>query len=95
MITEEKKKALEELCRMIRQFAIEHDIDVFAATSVTEEGEEKINRAIGTVLIGKTGDLTSSIMGCIRPNPTTRDILTTAVNNADGAVYDKFNVTKG
>lgn len=35
MITEEKKKALEELNRMIEQFADEHDIEVFAVASVT------------------------------------------------------------
>lgn len=37
MITEEKKKALEELNRMIEQFADEHDIEVFMIASVTEK----------------------------------------------------------
>lgn len=57
MITEEKKKALEELNRMIEQFADEHDIEVFAVTSVTEEGEEKTDQAVGAVLIGKNWEL--------------------------------------
>lgn len=94
MITEEKKKALEELNRMIEQFADEHDIEVFAVTSVTEEGEEKTDRAVGAVLIGKTGNLISAIIGCIRSNPMIKTILTTAVNCADEVEYDKFNVTK-
>lgn len=42
MITEEKKKALEELNRMIEQFADEHGIEVLAATSVAEREEKRI-----------------------------------------------------
>lgn len=42
MITEEKKKALEELNTMIEQFADEHGIEVLASTSVTEREEKRI-----------------------------------------------------
>lgn len=94
MITEEKKKALEELNRMIAQFADEHGIEVLAATSVTERGEENTSQAVGVVLIGTAKYLTSSIVGCIRSNPTIKTILTTAVNCADEVEYNKFNVIK-
>lgn len=94
MITEEKKKALEELNRMIEQFADEHGIEVLAATSVTERGEENTDQAVGAVLIGKTGNLISSIMGCIRSNPMIDTVLTTAVNSAAKVEYSKFNMTK-
>lgn len=95
MITEEKKKALEELNRMIEQFADEHDIEVFAVTSVTEVGEEKTDQAVGEVLIGKAKNLIPSIMGCIRFNPMIGTILTTSVNRAAEAEYKEFNVIKG
>lgn len=95
MITEEKKKALEELNRMIAQFADEHDIEVFAITSVTEEGEEDTDQAASMVLIGTAKYLTSSIVGCIRSNPMINIILTTAVNCTAKAEYKEFNVTKG
>lgn len=94
MITEEKKKALEELNRMIEQFADEHDIEVFAVTSVTEEGEENTDQAVGAVLIRTTEYLISAIIGCIRSNPMIKTILTTAVNCADEVEYNKFNVIK-
>ena len=94
MITEEKKKALEELNRMIGQFADEHDIEVFAVASVTEKGEENTDQATGVVLIGTTEYLISAIIGCIRSNPMIKTILTTAVNCADEVEYNKFNVTK-
>lgn len=94
MITEEKKKALEELNRMIEQFADEHGIEVLAATSVTERGEENTSQAVGVVLIGTTEYLILAIIGCIRSNPTIKTILTTAVNCADEVEYNKFNVIK-
>lgn len=95
MITEEKKKALEELNRMIGQFADEHDIEVFAVASVTEKGEENTDQAAGMVLIGTVKYLISSIIGCIRSNPMINTILTTAVNCTAKAEYKEFNVTKG
>ena len=95
MITEEKKKALEELNRMIEQFADEHNIEVFAVASVTEKGEENTDQVAGMVLIGTANSLTSSIIGCIRSNPMANTILTTAVNCADEMEYNKFNVIKG
>lgn len=95
MITEEKKKALEELNEMIEQFADEHDIEVFAVASVTERGEGNTDQAVGEVLIGKAENLIPSIMGCIRFNPMIDTILTTSVNRAAEAEYKEFNVTKG
>ncbi len=90
MITEEKKKALEELNRMIEQFADEHDIGVFAIASVIEEGKESTDQAVGAVLIGTAKYLTSAIIACMRSNPMINAILTTAVNCADEVKYNNL-----
>lgn len=95
MITEEKKKALEELNRMIEQFADEHDIEVFMIASVTEKRGESTDQVLSEAVIGRTGSLTSAIIGCMRADVKTAAILFMAVDYVNDVQYSKFNATKG
>ena len=93
MISEEKQEALKELSQMASRFTEKHGIEIFMATSITEEGEEDTWQTTGLILSGKPENIIMSLAGSVRSDPRVGYILVRAVDRAATAEFSEFKVT--
>lgn len=94
MISEEKKEALKELSQMVSQFTEKHGIEIFMATSITEEGEEDTQQISGLVSSGKPENIIMSLAGSVRSDPRVGYILVRAVSRAATVEFSRFEVER-